>query len=274
MERGPDRDSPLGRPDRRERDLARIRRILSGDQCFVVVSDGYRTETTELADVVLPAALWAEKTGTYTNVDRTVHLQEQAVEPPGRARGDQAIFTEYARRPGLSDEDGRPLPPWDTPEEAFEAWKAASPGRPCDYSGLSYQKVHEAGGIQWPWTGAAPQGTERIYADGVFHTDADTCESFGHDLATGAPASPVAYRARHIEGRATLKAPKDSPRPEPARPVCCATCWTSTSSATSSTSPGHWSLRPPAPPATGSCSTSSTTARHGRRHNSTGCASA
>ncbi|MFE1076029.1 molybdopterin-dependent oxidoreductase [Streptomyces sp. NPDC058783] len=63
-------------------DLARICRILSGDQCFVVVSDGHRTETTELADAVLPAALWAEKTGTFTNVDRTVHLQEKAVEPP------------------------------------------------------------------------------------------------------------------------------------------------------------------------------------------------
>ena len=64
-------------------DLARFRRILSGDQCFVVVSDAYRTETTELADVVLPVALWAEKTGTFTNVDRTVHLQEKAIEPPG-----------------------------------------------------------------------------------------------------------------------------------------------------------------------------------------------
>jgi anaerobic selenocysteine-containing dehydrogenase len=63
-------------------DLARIRRILAGEQCFVVVSDGYRTKTSALADVVLPAALWGEKTGTATNVDRTVHLFEQAVELP------------------------------------------------------------------------------------------------------------------------------------------------------------------------------------------------
>jgi len=105
-------------------DQARIRRVLSGDQCFVVVSDGYRSETAELADVVLPAALWAEKTGTFTNVDRTVHLQDQAVDPPGLARGDLDIFVDYARRMGLTDRDGRPLPSWDTADAAFDALEA------------------------------------------------------------------------------------------------------------------------------------------------------
>lgn len=186
-------------------DLARIRRILAGDQCFVVVSDGYRTETTELADVVLPAALWAEKIGTFTNVDRTVHLQEKAVEPPGQARGDQAIFTDYARRLGLTDKDGQPLPAWDTPEEAFEGWKAASARRPCDYTGLTYQKLHDVGGIQWPCTAEAPEGTERLYTDGVFNTDVDVCETYGHDLATGAPVGETAYRALRVDGRAILK---------------------------------------------------------------------
>ncbi|MFI8203508.1 molybdopterin oxidoreductase family protein [Streptomyces sp. NPDC085937] len=187
-------------------DLGRIRRILSGDQCFVVVSDGYRTETTELADVVLPAALWAEKTGTYTNVDRTVHLQEKAVEPPGQARGDQEIFTDYARRLDLRDAAGRPLPAWDTPEDAFEAWKSASAERPCDYSGLTYHRLHDVGGIQWPCTQDAPEGTERLYTDGVFNTDVDRCETYGHDLSTGAPVSETAYRARRVDGRALLKA--------------------------------------------------------------------
>jgi ferredoxin-nitrate reductase len=186
--------------------LARVRRILSGDQCFVVVSDGYRTETSDLADVVLPAALWAEKTGAYTNTDRTVHLQEQAVDPPGQARSDLAIFLDYARRLGLADRDGRPLPPWETPEQAFEAWKAASAGRPCDYSGLSYAQLHEVGGIQWPCTREAPDGTERLYDDAVFPSDLDVCETYGHDLATGAPVSEVAYRAQRPDGRALLKA--------------------------------------------------------------------
>ncbi len=197
-------------------DLARIRRILSGEQCFVVVSDGYRSETAELADVVLPAALWAEKTGTFTNVDRTVHLQEKAVEPPGQARGDQEIFTDYARRMGFTDKDGRPLPAWDTPEGAFEAWKAASAGRPCDYSGLTYKKLHDIGGIQWPCTDDAPQGTERLYTEGVFNTAVETCETYGHNLSTGAPVGETAYRARRIDGRALLKTvPYEHPFEEP-----------------------------------------------------------
>lgn len=186
-------------------DLRRIRSILTGDQCFVVVSDGYRTETTDLADVVLPAALWAEKTGTYTNVDRTVHLQEKAVDPPGQARSDLDIWVEYARRLGLADQDGRPLPPWDTPEEAFEGWKACSAGRPCDYSGLTYQMLHDRGGIQWPVTPDRPEGVERLYADGRFATTADYCETYGHNLVTGSPTSRTQYLADAPNGRAILK---------------------------------------------------------------------
>ena len=59
--------------------------------------------------MVLPAALWAEKAGTFTNVDRTVHLQEQAIDPPGQARSDLSIWLDYARRlhdSGLRDQRG------------------------------------------------------------------------------------------------------------------------------------------------------------------------
>lgn len=187
-------------------ELARIRRVLAGDDCFVVVSDGYATETTELADVVLPAALWAEKTGIHTNVDRTVHLSEKAVEPPGQARSDLDIFVDYARRLGLADRDGNPLPAWDTPRDAFAAWAACTAGRPCDYSGLSYAQLHERGGVQWPVDPAHPEGTERLYTDGVFVTDLRRCETYGHDLATGTPVSPEAYRDAVPAGRAVLKA--------------------------------------------------------------------
>ena len=186
-------------------ETARIRRILAGEQCFVVVSDAYRTETTELADVVLPAALWGEKTGTATNVDRTVHLFEQAVKPPGQARSDLAIWLDYARRLGLADQAGNPLPAWQTPEQAFEAWKAASAGLPCDYSGMTYQQLHDVGGIQWPCTARTPEGSERLYGDGVFVTAPETCETYGHDLNTGAPVSEADYRAQRLDGRAILK---------------------------------------------------------------------
>ena len=86
---------------------ARIRRILGGDQCFVVVQDLFLTETAELADVVLPAAGWGEKTGCFTNVNRTVHLSEKAVDPPGEARSDLDIFLMYADAMGFTNRSGR-----------------------------------------------------------------------------------------------------------------------------------------------------------------------
>ncbi|WP_369974704.1 molybdopterin-dependent oxidoreductase [Nocardia sp. MDA0666] len=65
--------------------------------------------------MVLPAATWGEKTGTFTNADRTVHLSEKAVEPPGATRPDLDIFLDYARRLDLRDADGAPLLPWRSP---------------------------------------------------------------------------------------------------------------------------------------------------------------
>jgi anaerobic selenocysteine-containing dehydrogenase len=195
-------------------DLDRVRRILAGDQVFVVVNDGYRTETTELADVVLPAALWAEKTGTFTNVDRTVHLAEKAVEPPGQARSDLDIWVDYARRMGFTDRSGRPIPRWEDPEGAFDGWRECSRGRPCDYSGMSYDRLRGSGGIQWPCTEDAPDGTERIYTDHVFNTFDDYCESYGQDLLTGATVTAQQHSARRFDGRARLKAAPWTPSPE------------------------------------------------------------
>jgi anaerobic selenocysteine-containing dehydrogenase len=195
-------------------ELARIRAILEAPEPFVVVQDAFLTETARRADVVLPAALWGEKTGTFTNADRTVHLSERAVDPPGEARSDLAIFLDYARRMGFTDRDGKPLVTWDDPESAFEAWKACSRGRPCDYSGLSYDRLRDADGIQWPVTETAPDGTERLYADGRFPTDPEVCEDYGHDLATGAEQSPEEYRAKQPGGRAFLRAADYQPGPE------------------------------------------------------------
>jgi ferredoxin-nitrate reductase len=89
-------------------DLARIRRILAREELFLVVQDLYLTETARFADVVLPAAAWGEKTGTCTNADRTVHISEQAIDPPGSARPDLDIFLDYAQRMDFRDRDGAP----------------------------------------------------------------------------------------------------------------------------------------------------------------------
>jgi anaerobic selenocysteine-containing dehydrogenase len=199
--------------------LGRIRSLLGRGELFVIVQDCFLTETAALADVVFPAAIWGEKTGTFTNADRTVHLSEQAVEPPGEARPDMAIFLDYARRMGFRDKDGAPLPAWSEPEEAFEAWKACSKGRPCDYSGLSYDKLRGGSGIPWPCTDDAPDGTERLYSDGRFPTEPDYCEDYGHELVTGAANDEIDYRTLAPAGRAILRAahfqpPHETPRDE------------------------------------------------------------
>ncbi|GLW72842.1 nitrate reductase catalytic subunit [Kitasatospora phosalacinea] len=187
-------------------ELARIRELLRAEGLFTVVQDLYPTETALLADVVLPAATWGEKTGTFTNADRTVHLCEQAVRPPGQARPDLDILLDYARRMDFRDRDGAPLIGWHDPRTAFAAWQRCSAGRPCDYTGLSYELLRERGGVQWPCTAEHPEGTERLYTDGISWADPDTCESYGRDLVTGASVSETEYRALNPDGRAVLKA--------------------------------------------------------------------
>jgi anaerobic selenocysteine-containing dehydrogenase len=179
-------------------ELARIRSILAQERLFVVVQDLFATETTALADVVLPAAGWGEKTGVFTNADRTVHISDKAVDPPGEARPDLEIFLDYARRMDFRDKDGEPLVKWHDPESAYRAWQECSRGRPCDYTEITYERLRATGGVQW--------GGERLYEDGRFFASPDECESYGKDLATGALMEPVEYRALNPDGKAILKA--------------------------------------------------------------------
>src|SRR5438552_6936190 len=138
---------------------------------FLVVQDGfYPTPTTEFADLVLPAAIWGEKEGTYTNSERRVSKVNRAVDPPGEARADFDIFLDLARALRC---DGELFPGWTKPEDAFNEWKRVSAGRLCDYSGMSYEAIERHGGIQWPFPAgsANPEETRRLYTDGCFPTD-------------------------------------------------------------------------------------------------------
>jgi assimilatory nitrate reductase catalytic subunit len=139
---------------------------------FLVVQDGYHpTPTTELADLVLPAAIWGEKEGTYTNSERRVSKVNKAVEPPGEARSDLDIFLAVAEELGCRE---ALFPGWNNPEDAFNEWRRVSRGRLCDYSGISYDLLAREGAVQWPLeaTGetACATRTSRLYADGIFKT--------------------------------------------------------------------------------------------------------
>jgi anaerobic selenocysteine-containing dehydrogenase len=137
---------------------------------FFVVQDGFHpTPTTDLADLVLPAAIWGEKEGTYTNSERRVSKVNRACAPPGEARPDFDIFLALAEELGCRDEL---FPDWTQPRDAFEEWKRVSAGRLCDYSGMDYELIEKSGGIQWPLPdGQAGIQTTRLYSDGHFPTE-------------------------------------------------------------------------------------------------------
>ena len=237
-------------------DLGRVRDILRRPELFVVVQDLFLTETARLADVVLPAAGWGEKTGTFTNVDRTVHISDRAVAPPGEARSDLDIWLDYARRMDFRDRDGAPLIRWTGPEEAFEAWKACSRGRPCDYSGLTYARLRE-GGVQWPCTEDAPDGTERLYTDGRFNTD----PGLRRDLRPGPRhrGHPHGHRAPREAPRRPGLPPRHRRTGPPTRPPTPSTRCCSRPAAPSTTSTpaprrrARPSCRPPPPTCGRSC---------------------
>lgn len=83
--------------------------------------------------------------------------------------------------------------------------RSARGGRPCDYTGLTYDKLRGDSGIQWPCNEDAPDGTERLYSDGRFWAHPNECENYGRDLITGAPKNAQEYTAFNPEGRAMLK---------------------------------------------------------------------
>ena len=140
---------------------------------FLVVQDGFHpTPTTELADLVLPAAIWGEKEGTYTNSERRVSKANRACDPPGEARADFDIFLDLATTLGVGDEI---FPGWHTPGDAFDEWRRVSAGRLCDYSGMTYAAIEANGGMQWPFPKGEPgtrnpEPSPRLYTDGVFQT--------------------------------------------------------------------------------------------------------
>jgi predicted molibdopterin-dependent oxidoreductase YjgC len=145
--------------------LAYVRRQLA--KVFLIVQDIYPNETQSYADVVLPAAQWGEKTGTYTNAERRVNLGRKAVNPPGQAKPDLEIFCMVAEKLGAGQ-----LFSWRNTEEAFQEWKGLSKDRPNDMTGITYDRLEQELGIQWPCSEKKPAGTDRLYVDGHFsHED-------------------------------------------------------------------------------------------------------
>ena len=126
-------------PAQSEADINHALRLLEGLE-HLVVQDIFLTKTAQLADVVFPAsAAWCESEGTVTNSERRVQRVRKAIDPPGEARDDIWIVTELARRMGADWEDHRSEAIWDE-------LRSLSPM----HYGMSYRRLEELGGIQWP----------------------------------------------------------------------------------------------------------------------------
>lgn len=144
---------------------ALIRKLLARLD-FMVVQDAYAdVETNQYSHVFLPSAVWAEKEGCFTNTERRVNLIRNVVKPHGDSKTDLAIFNEMAKRFERSAKMVFP----ENAEGVFDELKQLSKGRMLDYSGMSYDRIEENRGLQWPCNeDTAPQGSQRLYTDGVF----------------------------------------------------------------------------------------------------------
>lgn len=123
---------------------------------FLVVVELRPSETARLADVVLPAAAFTEKDGTFTNCERRVQRIRQAVAPPGTARADWQILSALAACMGYSGMD------WPDAEAVFAEMTALTPL----FSAMDYPALAVAHGLQWPCDAAHPQGSPRLHERG------------------------------------------------------------------------------------------------------------
>ncbi len=135
---------------------------------FVVVSDITRTDTTRLADVVLPATAWGEKSGSVTNSDRTISRQRPFLPAPGQARDDWRILAEVGARMGWGAAFGWPNAAQVFAEYAALSGVAGNLGRDFDISGLAGEDYDALPPTRWPVSTAKQGG--RFFADGGFFT--------------------------------------------------------------------------------------------------------
>jgi ferredoxin-nitrate reductase len=145
-------------------DLHHIRRALSRAR-LVVVSDAYHpTETSLLADVVLPAAQWGEKAWTSTNSERMVSFSPKLFEPPGEALPDWEIVARFARRLGYTGFE------YESQAEVWDEFIRVTSGGPCDMAGATSARLRRLESLQWPCPTPDHPGTLRRYLDGRFST--------------------------------------------------------------------------------------------------------
>ncbi len=155
---------------------------------FLVVLDILKNETTPYADVVLPAAAFAEKEGTFTNTDRRVQRVRRVFDPPGEARPDGWVLTELGRR--VAERLGRNPEGWrfDGPAAVWEEIRRAVPAY---FTGISYPRL-EREDLRWPCPDERSPGVAVLFTDG-FYTKSGKAKLLPVHFAPPAELTDPAY---------------------------------------------------------------------------------
>ena len=139
-------------------DLNHARHALAALE-HLVVQDIFMTETAWLADVILPATAWPEKTGTVSNTDRMVQLGRAAVSPPGQAKPDLWIIQQIAQRMGLN---------WNYPGEhagVAAVYEEMRQAMAAAISGISWQRLEQESSVTYPCLSADDPGQPTVFID-------------------------------------------------------------------------------------------------------------
>ncbi|OLT48192.1 nitrite reductase [Saccharomonospora sp. CUA-673] len=133
---------------------------------FLVTADLVLSETSAMADVVLPVTQWAEEDGTMTNLEGRVLLRRKAIDPPDGVRSDLDVLA------GLAERLGQPAGRFSTDAETvFDELRLASAGGPADYAGVSYDRLRAGEALFWPVPDTEHPGTPRMFLDAFAHPD-------------------------------------------------------------------------------------------------------
>src|SRR5947209_13243975 len=145
-------------------DLHQVKRGLEKAELIVVADAYHPTETTQVADVLLPAAQWGEKEWTSTNSERVVSYSPKLFNPPGVALSDWQILARFGQALGFKGFDYKDA------AEVWEEYRQLTKGRPCEMTGITARRLREVRHLQWPCPDEDHPGTPRRYTDGVFPT--------------------------------------------------------------------------------------------------------
>ena len=120
--------------------------------------DAFANRTAELADVFLPSAFWVEKGGVFGNTERRSSLSEKAVDPPKGLLADWEIFAEVGKRMGYAEHFQ-----YTSSHQIWDEYRLATRGTDMDLYGVTYEKMLDRGGVQWPCPSVESQGSPRRY---------------------------------------------------------------------------------------------------------------